>query len=313
MGLFDLVFDELSKEVREAPGWLTLIFTCNLLLFVGAIHEQLALWGIEKEETTIATLAAMVLFFLGDLLDTAVFPREPGGRLLEKALKTFMLVLGGFSAFLLVARVWDWGIGLGLLWLTIFPTHWTLKKLWTVPAEPQLEIPCPCSGLQAESSSVEELKVTERGLTGWVWKYETLQKTKKEARRHLHIHRAVYRVSKALAQKAELYTLSIWFPNEAAKLIRSGVIPAVGIALWLCLLRGQPFGLIFIPAAIVLLWMYLWLKGLHMRNLYKLVVKLVENKRCICCPPCHGVRLFFCGADVVDCVKAEVRREAEVR
>jgi hypothetical protein len=34
MRLFDLVFDELSKEIEEAPGWLALVFVCNLVLLV---------------------------------------------------------------------------------------------------------------------------------------------------------------------------------------------------------------------------------------------------------------------------------------
>ena len=65
MGLFDLVFDELSKEIKEAPGWLALVFVCNLVLLVRVVSEELVRLDISKEETTIATVVSLCTLFLG--------------------------------------------------------------------------------------------------------------------------------------------------------------------------------------------------------------------------------------------------------
>jgi len=40
MGLFDLIFDELGKEIKEAPGWLSLIFVLMYFFSYGQSRKD---------------------------------------------------------------------------------------------------------------------------------------------------------------------------------------------------------------------------------------------------------------------------------
>jgi len=299
MGLFDLVFDELSKEIKEAPGWLSLVIMCNFLLFVSVISEELEHRGMSKEETTIATLVAMALFFLGDALDTFVFPRERDGKRGEKLLKSSMLLLGSFAVFLFLVGHWLWAAGLTLLWILIIPIYDTRERpLWSV-FRGSIETAIP-------RRKATVLKESDDDVTGFKWlvlQYDDLAKSKNTVSGKLRIRRGTYNVSKTLAQRAERYTMSIWFPNEAAKFIRSAVFPTLAAGLWLLVdIRRWPAALLILASPALLLF-YCWLKGLHMRKLYDLAIEIIETNAAYSSPePCHGVRLFLWSGDVVSYV-----------
>jgi hypothetical protein len=282
MGLFDLVFDELSKEIKEAPGWLSLVFACNLVLLVPVVSEKLALLDISREGTTIATLVAFVLFFLGDLLDSIFFPRERDGTRFERILKSLMLLLGAFAVFFFLLGVWLWAVGLTVLWILII--------LWTQTGIPRKKV--------AETNESDN-EMT--GLKGLVVQYDRMTKSKDEVGKELHIRRGMYRVSMALARKADSYTMSIWFPNEAAKFIRSVVFPSLAAGVWL-LTRGRNYGAaLLILASPGLLILSCSLKGLHIRRVYDLALEIIKtNATYSSFEPRCGVRLFLFGDDVVD-------------
>jgi hypothetical protein len=82
MFVIDLLLDDLAKEIKDAPGWLTLIIVCNVLLGWRVVLESIERRGfhIRDEKALIATLAAIVLFLLGDIVDILVFPAMGYGR-----------------------------------------------------------------------------------------------------------------------------------------------------------------------------------------------------------------------------------------
>lgn len=300
MGLFDLVFDELSKEIREAPGWLSLVFVCNLLLFVPAIREELEHLELSKEETTIATLVAMALFFLGDVLDSFVFPREKDGKRGQRLLKGSMLLLGAVAVFLFLVRAWLWAAGVTLVWILIIPIYdtrerplWSVFKGWIEAAIPQKKAAVP-----------KESDDEWTGFKRLVLQYDDLTKSTNGVRGKLGIRPRIYEVSKTLARQAERYTVSIWLPNEAAKFIRSVFFPTlIAACVWpLVDQRRWPAALLILASLAILLF-YCWLKGLHMRKLYDLAIEIVETNPAYSSPePCHGVRLFLWRGEVVACV-----------
>ena len=302
MGLFDLVFDELGKEIKEAPGWLSLVFVCNLLLFLRVVSEGLKHLELSSEKTTIATLVAMALFFFGDVLDSIVFPREKDGTRFERILKSSMLLLGAFAVFLFLVGDRLWAVSLTLLWILIIPIYNTRKRpLWSA-FKVRFAAGIPQEKAAVIRKSVEEIT----GFKGLVLHYAQMAKSKDEVGKELHIRRGMYNVSKALARKAERYTMSMWLPNEAAKFIRSAVIPSFVAGLWLLIARRIPAAALLVLASPALLMFYCWLKGLHMRQLYALALEIVRTnaKYSSLVEPRHGVRLFLFGDDVVAHVSA---------
>lgn len=297
MGLFDLVFDELGKEIKEAPGWLSLVFLCNLLLFVPGINEELKHLHMSKQDTTVATLVAMTLFFLGDMLDSFVFPREGDGKRSEKLLKTSMLLVGAFAVFFFLLGRWWWAVGLAIVWILIIAIYDTRKMpVWLVLNRWIRTAAQSKAGAPKECDEV----------TGFKWvvlQYEDLTESRNKARDKLCIPRGMYNVSKVLAQKAKRYTIPIWLPNEAAKFIRSAVLPTFGASLWLLLMGDRWIAALLALASPALLLFYCWLKGLHMRKLYDLAIEIVDQKGAYGSPePCHGVRLFLWEGSAVACV-----------
>lgn len=301
MGLFDLVFDELGKEIKEAPGWLSLVFLCNLVLFVPVIKEELELLRVSKEETTIATLVAMVFFFSGDILDSLFFPRDRDGKRAEKLLKTSMLILGALAIFLLLESAWLWSAALTLLWVIIIPIYDTRRRSpWSVPND-TIRTTTPRNKASGPAESDEDM-------TGFKWlvlQYDGLARSQDGIRKKLAIHRGIYDVSRALARTAEMYTKWIWLPNELGKFVRSAVFPALVSGLWLMKDGQTLLAVLIISVAPLLLILSFWLKSLHMRKLYDLASDIVEKQQPMYSSPapCHGVRLFLWGDDVVACIR----------
>jgi hypothetical protein len=120
-----------------------------------------------------------------------------------------------------------------------------------------------------------------------------LETARGAARSTLRIHDGIYGVAKALASAAGSFqSFSVQFLNEAAKLLRSLIIPAVAAGLWLVVTRRVAFGVPLIIAGGSLIMLYAWLKATHIRHLYELVPTLGRDKKCHI-EDLGGMRLFF--------------------
>jgi len=108
MFVIDLLLDDLAKEIKDAPGWLTLIIVCNVLLGSHVVLESVERRGfhIRDEKALIATLAAIVLFLLGDIVDILVFPRRKDAERWEKVLRDIMLTVLISGVFYVVGKEW---------------------------------------------------------------------------------------------------------------------------------------------------------------------------------------------------------------
>ena len=108
MFVIDLLLDDLAKEIKDAPGWLTLIIVCNVLLGSHVVLESVERRGfhIRDEKALIATLAAIVLFLLGDIVDLLVFPRRKDAERWEKVLRDIMLAVLISGVFYVVGKEW---------------------------------------------------------------------------------------------------------------------------------------------------------------------------------------------------------------
>jgi hypothetical protein len=81
MEVFKTFLDQLTKKVKEAPGWLPLIITCYLAIpFIAERHAPGFANYFDKYAEVIGPILALVLYVLGDALDQAVFPRTKKGR-----------------------------------------------------------------------------------------------------------------------------------------------------------------------------------------------------------------------------------------
>lgn len=301
MGLFDLVFDELSKEIKEAPGWLSLVALVNALLFLPPIKDALTTLQWDKEETTLATIVAMGLFFVGDILDSAVFPRERSRNRLQKFLKTAMLLLAAVAIFLLLTKGLTWAALPALVWAGIIALYRTRdEKFWSVP------MGWITTALQKQRKGTSRHTDTSDGETGFrqiVPGYAKMTQARDKARADLNLGRGIYNVSKALVRKSGSYTFSIWFPNEAGKFVRSFVIPTLIASGWL-LLRKQWAAPLLIPIGVALLFLYCWLKGLHIRKLYEQAATLAKSKESYREEACPSARVLLWQGEIVDSVAA---------
>jgi len=299
MGLFDLIFDQLSKEIREAPGWLSLVAVCYGLVLLPVVSQELEHLGMSCEQTTIATLVAMALFFVGDILDSIVFPREKDGTKFEKIFKTFMLLLGAIAVFLFAEKYWPWAVSLTVLWILIIPVYNTCNR--PLSSESEVRI---AAGMPQEN--VRESKEEMTGFPKLVWQHSELEGSKGAIGTKLKIRRGMYDVSKALARKADRYTIWIWLPNEAAKFIRSASVASLVAGGFLLRFGRISAAALAILASIPLLLFYCWLKGLHMRRLYALALIIVTTytKYDSQIVPEHGERIFLFDHDVVAHVSA---------
>jgi hypothetical protein len=81
MEVFKTFLDQLTKNVKEAPGWLPLIIACYLAMpFVAERYTPSFAIYADKYAEVIGPFLALVLYVLGDALDQAVFPGTKKGR-----------------------------------------------------------------------------------------------------------------------------------------------------------------------------------------------------------------------------------------
>jgi len=140
-----------------------------------------------------------------------------------------------------------------------------------------------------------------------------LETARDKARSTLRIHDGIYDVAKHLASAAGSFQrFSVQFLNEAAKFLRSLIVPAVAAGVWLVSTRHLQFGVMLIIAGGVLIPLYAWLKAAHICHLYDLVPNLEGD------PKCHiedlgGMRLFFWDGLLVGSALISIHTTADTR
>ena len=295
MGLYEELLDVLAKEAKEAPGWFFLIIACNFLplsLLLPWIHEIVTTMGIEieKEHNTFATLVAVTLFFIGDCLDTLVFPREKDGTRAKKILYSVMLTLASWGLFLLVLKKW---------WAAFFWVPWL--ALYVIQLMPRQEI----RGIRLTSDRPGEspktkldLKPSKKRRSGFnclVWP-KSLRKRLVQAQRDAK--KKLYPVSKSLARWGRIYNPWTMIQNESAKFFRSAVIPLALWAVWLFFQGQWGWVLVTVLAASAILLLYCSLKTRHMCRLYEEAPKLTYTTENVA--EDEDVRVFLWNTGSID-------------
>ncbi len=79
MEVLRLFVDQLTKNVKEAPGWVPLVVVCYLAVPLGDSVPGLGGY-LHKYRAVLVPVLAWVLYALGDALDKAVFPRPEENR-----------------------------------------------------------------------------------------------------------------------------------------------------------------------------------------------------------------------------------------
>jgi len=290
MFVIDLLLDDLAKEIKDAPGWLSLIIVCNVLLSWHVVLEPVERRGfyIGDEKALIATLTAIVLFLLGDIVDILVFPRRKDAQRWEKLLRDIMLAVLISGVFYVIGKEWvrrAWVVGVFVvLWVIHFLRSESRKKREEQKQKQQKREEGEASGDAEEKQ-------------GWLNHFESepLVKVRTHAGASLKLKEDEYAISKSLAlAKGEYNWRCIYFQNEAAKFLRSLVFPAllVGVVL---LFRQQWFnGVLAIAAAVGFLASYFWLKQLHMICLYLRVQQILKDEQNYFAATLkNGRRVFF--------------------
>jgi hypothetical protein len=258
--VLELLLDDLGKEAKEGPGWITLWISCNLALWWNpALAEPFG--ERAHDTTTIATAASIVLFFLGDTLDIVVFPRSSrdGGR----AIRNLMVVsftIGTFSLFAKQPTV----VVLALApWLLLVPLHRNLTEQETRRGEQKKK-----RGDKVECQPVRPEAPKDH--VGWmVLKTSGLDKERSDAVHRLGVASGIYDVSKALAKRADRYFFKPpWIENESSKFVRSLVPLCWLVAAWLVFDRELAPAALTALASVALLFAYGRLKSHHMQVIY---------------------------------------------
>jgi len=315
MFLIDLLMDKLAEEVKNAPGWLTLIIVCNVLLLWQVVLEAVEGLGIHigDEKELIATLAAIVLFLAGDMVDTMVFPRKKGAERGMKIFEDIMLALLICAFFFLIEKRWIWlawfAGAFGVLWLIHYcVTRWRDKRKERQTAQ---------EGKAQEAVEEPKSPVVKPPVEyiGWLKHFQSsdLITERENAGTSLELAGDQYAVSKSLALAAGKFNWTrIYFQNESAKFLRSLVIPAfVAAGLYFFYWRQWIYGVLGVAATVGFLASYFWLKQLHMIRLYQCVQDMValdkdksKNKQSYFADNLNGRRVFFWKGSLVGSGKA---------
>jgi hypothetical protein len=121
-----------------------------------------------------------------------------------------------------------------------------------------------------------------------------LDQCRRKVEKALSLNEGTYRVSKSLATAAEGYQRSwIRVKNESSKLLRSLVIPSVGVGIVLLIQSHLRLGIAAILAGIAFLFLYVWLKASHISDLYALVEDLITKDEYEAYDLTKNSRLFF--------------------
>jgi hypothetical protein len=69
--------DDLTKNIKKAPGWVPLSITCYLLLQILPPNARVLGISLHEHKEIVILLATLTLYLLGDALDEALFDRLP--------------------------------------------------------------------------------------------------------------------------------------------------------------------------------------------------------------------------------------------
>ena len=156
MFILDLLLDDLAKEAKEAPGWISLWILCNVVLAL-ALPRVEGLKNLDKEAVTIATCASIVLFLVGDMVDILVFPRrEARSRAVGEAPSERDGDLRRPRVLLTLQPHLGMGLLAWLLWLLPFPLHQSLTKARVEEA-------------RRSDTTEPATKAADKAPTGWRW------------------------------------------------------------------------------------------------------------------------------------------------
>jgi len=289
MFVIDLLLEDLAKEIRDAPGWLTLIIVCNWLLGRHVVLKFVERGGfhIGDEKGLIATLVAIVLFLLGDIVDILVFPRRKDAERWEKVLRDIMLAVLISGVFYVVGKEWArlWVVGVFVLLWMIHSLRSTSRKNREEREQKERK-----REEQQASQDAEEKQ-------GWLKRFESglLVEERRRAGASLKLKADEYAVSKSLAQlKGEYNWRCVYLQNEAAKFLRSLVLPALLVGVALFSRQQWVHGAFATAGAVAFLASYFWLKQLHMISLYQGVQKTSQNQQNYFAATLNnGRRVFF--------------------
>ena len=257
--LLDSVFDELAKRIKESPGWVSLFVITQIALrssWIQAAAHTLDL-EIGGERSTIAALIAITFVALGDILDTAVFPREKDPEHERTVLSNAILALGAFVYVCFVVKTESRSTLVGVVVVIV----WVMCLLFLARL-PQL------------------LRIDNPEESGWpMLKNRALVTAQDSTREALKIKRGIYNVSLGLARKAGQYRplFPLWLENEFGKLARSFVFPLVVVGAVAILLARPLDALLAALGALISFCVYWALKVLHMCSLYNKTKKLVAH------------------------------------
>jgi hypothetical protein len=283
MFVIDLLLEEVAKEIKDAPGWLTLIIMCNVLLGWDVVLHAIENLGFHiagEEKALIATLAAIVLFLAGDIVDTLVFPRKQGAKRWKKIFQDIMLAMMVGAFFFLIEKRWKplgWFVAIFVtLWVIQFVRSNYEKGKEELERKRRREERVKGAGTKPPATSPPEKFV---GLLKH-FQSTNLVTERDNAGKTLDLNSDQYAVSKSLATEAGKYNwTSIYFQNEAAKFLRSLIIPVLVTAAllfyrreWMCAVLGS-------GAVVGLLAIYFWLKESHMIRLYRRVQEIVKEDK----------------------------------
>jgi hypothetical protein len=330
--VYEAVFDELGKEIKDAPGWLSFLLLCQVLFHhpvfqLRLLKDLLDSFGLEQETGTVATLAAAILYFMNDVLDSWLFPRQRDEKRSEKLFKGFMLLAGAVAVLVILATN---AVRAGIVMLAVLGVLLPIFGMFSLAlrgeaengkqptdsreavsaAENRVDAVSPADEPAERPKKIQACRKDETGYKRLVSKYEALKEAKDRACRQLGIDHGIYKVSMDLVQKAKGSgpLTSIRFMNSAAKCIRSTVPLAILMGIGLTCADRTPLPLIVGPiVAYLLLKRSFWLKAKHMQKLYKLATETVEaneGHKYKCVEPSldSHIRLFLWEGNPVDCV-----------
>jgi hypothetical protein len=131
---------------------------------------------------------------------------------------------------------------------------------------------------------------------------EAYKSESSKAKRALRVESGLYGLASKLTEAAEKEREAtfVYLFNEAAKFLRSLVVPFFLLGICSIFRHNFVVGVSLLVLSVMVLFLYPWLKVIHIRRLYKLVVVVTNNKRLYTYKDTNGVRLHFWDSKYID-------------
>jgi hypothetical protein len=95
------------------------------------------------------------------------------------------------------------------------------------------------------------------------------------------------------AAEKERKDIFVYLLNESAKFLRSLIVPFLLLSIYFVLSRNFVVGVLLFVLSVIVLYLYPWLKVRHIKQLYKQVAFVTEQKKYYDYKDINGVRLYF--------------------